>query len=45
MGLIVPRSGTMPTPRKQPLLEMDDLYYFVQKVQKKGISAAARAFA
>lgn len=43
MGLTVPRSGTMPAPRKKRLLDLDDLYYFVQAVEKKGISAAARA--
>ena len=33
----------MPAPRKKRLLDLDDLYYFVQAVEKKGISAAARA--
>src|SRR5215510_16241322 len=43
MGFIVPRDGTMPASQKKRLLDWDDLYYFVQTVEKKGISAAARA--
>src|SRR5215510_8466557 len=43
MGFIVPRDGTMPASQKKRLLDLDDLYYFVQAVEKKGISAAARA--
>src|SRR5262249_320306 len=43
MGFIVPRGGTMPASRKKRLLDLDDLYYFVQAVEKKGISAGARA--
>jgi DNA-binding transcriptional LysR family regulator len=43
MGLIVPKGGTMPGSRRKRLLDLDDLYYFVQVVEKKGISAAARA--
>jgi DNA-binding transcriptional LysR family regulator len=43
MGFIVPKGGTMPAPGKKRLLDLDDLYYFVQAVEKKGISAAARA--
>ena len=33
----------MPVPRKKRLLDLDDLYYFVQAVEKKGVTAAARA--
>jgi DNA-binding transcriptional LysR family regulator len=33
----------MPAPRKKRLLDLDDLYYFVQAVEKKGVTAAARA--
>jgi DNA-binding transcriptional LysR family regulator len=43
MGLIVAINGTIVAGGETKMLDLNDLYYFVQAVEKKGISAAARA--
>ena len=42
MELIVRKAEQMPAPKRSGL-DLDDLYYFVQAVEKKGMSGSARA--